>query len=113
MTTSRGFKGRPRAKADGERVPPGQYVTEDFPVLSAGPTPRIPGDTSRMVPVAGPIKEAYPLHSINVPALDLGCPDEPLSIDSFVDVAPEPSGCVARERRDRTRRKPPSKFAET
>jgi len=28
-----------------ERVPPGQYVTEDFPVLSAGPTPRI--DTDR------------------------------------------------------------------
>jgi DMSO/TMAO reductase YedYZ molybdopterin-dependent catalytic subunit len=23
-------------------LPPGQYVTEDFPVLSAGPTPRIP-----------------------------------------------------------------------
>ena len=23
------------------RVPPGQYVTEDFPVLSAGPNPRI------------------------------------------------------------------------
>jgi DMSO/TMAO reductase YedYZ molybdopterin-dependent catalytic subunit len=25
-------------------VPPGQYVTKDFPVLSAGPTPRIPLD---------------------------------------------------------------------
>jgi DMSO/TMAO reductase YedYZ molybdopterin-dependent catalytic subunit len=24
------------------RVPPGQYVTTDFPVLSAGPTPQIP-----------------------------------------------------------------------
>ena len=49
------------------------------------------GDTSRMVPVAGPTKEAYPLYSINVPALNLGSPDEPLSIDRFVDVAPEPS----------------------
>ena len=36
---SRGFKGR-RADADPNRVPPGQYVTSDFPVLSAGPTPR-------------------------------------------------------------------------
>jgi DMSO/TMAO reductase YedYZ molybdopterin-dependent catalytic subunit len=27
---------------DPNRVPPGQYVTEDFPVLSAGPTPRTP-----------------------------------------------------------------------
>jgi DMSO/TMAO reductase YedYZ molybdopterin-dependent catalytic subunit len=25
-------------------VPPGQYVTTDFPVLSAGPTPRVPLD---------------------------------------------------------------------
>ena len=24
------------------RVPPGQYLTDDFPVLSAGPTPRTP-----------------------------------------------------------------------
>ncbi len=36
---SRGFHGRRREAAPG-RVPPGQYVTEDFPVLSAGPTPR-------------------------------------------------------------------------
>jgi DMSO/TMAO reductase YedYZ molybdopterin-dependent catalytic subunit len=30
--------------ADPSRVPPGQYVTEDFPVLSAGPTPNTPLD---------------------------------------------------------------------
>jgi DMSO/TMAO reductase YedYZ molybdopterin-dependent catalytic subunit len=38
---SRGFKGR-RPEVDTDRLPPGQYVTYDFPVLSAGPTPRIP-----------------------------------------------------------------------
>ena len=39
---SPGFFGRRRA---GEtKLPPGQYLTEDFPVLSAGPTPRIPLD---------------------------------------------------------------------
>ena len=37
MAVTRGFLGR-RA-ADSSRVPPGQYVTRDFPVLSAGPTP--------------------------------------------------------------------------
>lgn len=37
---SRGFHGRRRDTADSGRVPPGQYVTADFPVLSAGPTPR-------------------------------------------------------------------------
>src|SRR6266567_274695 len=37
---SRGFQRRTRPDADPTRVPPGQYVTGDFPVLSAGPTPR-------------------------------------------------------------------------
>ncbi|MFN8593781.1 MAG: sulfite oxidase-like oxidoreductase [Thermomicrobiales bacterium] len=38
---SRGFRGRRREDpALAGRVPPGQYVTSDFPVLSAGPTPR-------------------------------------------------------------------------
>lgn len=36
---SRGFRGRRRdADADPGRVPPGQFVTNDFPVLSAGAT---------------------------------------------------------------------------
>jgi DMSO/TMAO reductase YedYZ molybdopterin-dependent catalytic subunit len=40
-----GFRGRRRDVAGEEgRVPPGQYVTEDFPVLSAGPTPHTPLD---------------------------------------------------------------------
>ena len=38
---TRGFHRR-RPDADPSRVPPGQYVTPDFPVLSAGPTPDIP-----------------------------------------------------------------------
>jgi DMSO/TMAO reductase YedYZ molybdopterin-dependent catalytic subunit len=39
MAISRGFRGRRRVDVDPARVPPGQYVTRDFPVLSAGPTP--------------------------------------------------------------------------
>jgi DMSO/TMAO reductase YedYZ molybdopterin-dependent catalytic subunit len=40
---SRGFGAR-RRESD-PRLPPGQYLTEDFPVLSAGPTPVIePGE---------------------------------------------------------------------
>ena len=38
---SRGFRRRESADAPADRVPPGQYVTHDFPVLSAGPTPSI------------------------------------------------------------------------
>jgi DMSO/TMAO reductase YedYZ molybdopterin-dependent catalytic subunit len=42
---SRGFFGRRREQpGSAARVPPGQYVTPDFPVLSAGPTPRTPLD---------------------------------------------------------------------
>ena len=36
---TRGFSGRGRDES--EHVPPGQYLTEDFPVLSAGPTPNV------------------------------------------------------------------------
>src|SRR5260221_5620273 len=43
--SSRGFRGRRRELAGAEdRVPPGQYVPKDFPVLSAGPTPHTPLD---------------------------------------------------------------------
>src|SRR5512146_1578493 len=39
---SRGFRGRRQAVGTANRLPPGQYETEDFPVLSAGPTPHTP-----------------------------------------------------------------------
>jgi DMSO/TMAO reductase YedYZ molybdopterin-dependent catalytic subunit len=39
---SRGFRRRGPAEGDASRIPPGQYLTRDFPVLSAGPTPRTP-----------------------------------------------------------------------
>jgi DMSO/TMAO reductase YedYZ molybdopterin-dependent catalytic subunit len=45
---SRGFRRREDADAPSNRVPPGQYVTHDFPVLSAGPTPRIGPDEWRL-----------------------------------------------------------------
>ncbi len=34
------FRGRSREAEP--KLPPGQYLTHDFPVLSAGPTPKIP-----------------------------------------------------------------------
>jgi DMSO/TMAO reductase YedYZ molybdopterin-dependent catalytic subunit len=38
---SRGFKSRRPKTEQSERLPPGQYLTTDFPVLSAGPTPSV------------------------------------------------------------------------
>ncbi len=38
---SRGFVGKRRQPETASRIPPGQYGTRDFPVLSAGPTPLI------------------------------------------------------------------------
>jgi DMSO/TMAO reductase YedYZ molybdopterin-dependent catalytic subunit len=39
---SRGFLGRRQTPDISRRLPPGQYLTERFPVLSAGPTPHTP-----------------------------------------------------------------------
>jgi DMSO/TMAO reductase YedYZ molybdopterin-dependent catalytic subunit len=38
---TRGFTGRRPASEVADRIPPGQSLTEGFPVLSAGPTPRV------------------------------------------------------------------------
>ena len=53
---SRGFRGRRRMDVDPGRLPPGQYVTDDFPVLSAGPTPVIPLKDWRFT-IEGVVKE--------------------------------------------------------
>jgi DMSO/TMAO reductase YedYZ molybdopterin-dependent catalytic subunit len=39
--STRGFFGRRPASAVAKRLPPGQYKTDDFPVLSMGPTPDV------------------------------------------------------------------------
>jgi DMSO/TMAO reductase YedYZ molybdopterin-dependent catalytic subunit len=42
---SRGFSGRRRTPPElADRLPPGQYVEDGFPVLTAGPTPRVDAD---------------------------------------------------------------------
>ena len=38
---SRGFRSKPRLEAHRDRIPPGQHLVTDFPVLSAGPTPAV------------------------------------------------------------------------
>jgi len=53
---ARGFRGRPSADTGSGRVPPGQYVTGDFPVLSAGPTPNVPRDEWQFE-IAGQVDE--------------------------------------------------------
>jgi DMSO/TMAO reductase YedYZ molybdopterin-dependent catalytic subunit len=49
---SRGFSGR-RNPAD-VKLPPGQYLTTDFPVLSAGPTPHVSLDRWEFTIIDGP-----------------------------------------------------------
>jgi len=41
---TRGFVGRQRATDLSSRIPPGQHLVDDFPVLSAGPVPRVSVD---------------------------------------------------------------------
>jgi DMSO/TMAO reductase YedYZ molybdopterin-dependent catalytic subunit len=52
MAITRGFTGRRRPTET--PLPPGQYLTPDFPVLSAGPTPRIDTSTWRLTLTSRP-----------------------------------------------------------
>ena len=54
---SRGFRGRRRPDAGTRPLPPGQYLTRDFPVLSAGPTPHTPLDAWSLT-IDGAVDEA-------------------------------------------------------
>ena len=51
---TRGFTGRQQRADVGHRLPPGQHIVNDFPVLSAGPTPRIALDQWRFTLKVGP-----------------------------------------------------------
>jgi DMSO/TMAO reductase YedYZ molybdopterin-dependent catalytic subunit len=54
---SRGFRGRRSEGDDSRRLPPGQYLVPDFPVLSAGPTPHTPLDEWSLT-IDGAVDEA-------------------------------------------------------
>jgi DMSO/TMAO reductase YedYZ molybdopterin-dependent catalytic subunit len=73
---SRGFTGRRHPAEDPSRIPPGQYLTRDFPVLSAGPTPRTPLDEwtfSIQGAIDTPVKWAW--------AEFIALPSEALTVD--------------------------------
>ena len=73
---SRGFFGRRRPVEDPSRVPPGQYVTSDFPVLSAGPTPHTRLDEWTFT-IRGDVDEAvsWPWQEF------VGLPSEAIAVD--------------------------------
>ena len=54
MAITRGFFGRRLSEEEQKRLPPGQYLERGFPVLSAGPTPRITHEQWRFTLKIGP-----------------------------------------------------------
>ncbi|HUR85058.1 MAG TPA: sulfite oxidase-like oxidoreductase [Solirubrobacteraceae bacterium] len=73
---SRGFSGRRRIPPElADRVPPGQYVEDDFPVLTAGPTPRIDGDgwSFRIDGVVAQPREWTATQLRELPAEEIAC----------------------------------------
>jgi DMSO/TMAO reductase YedYZ molybdopterin-dependent catalytic subunit len=54
MLTTRGFFGRRPTVEDAARLPPGQYKELGFPVLSAGPTPRVTHEEWKFTLKVGP-----------------------------------------------------------
>jgi DMSO/TMAO reductase YedYZ molybdopterin-dependent catalytic subunit len=51
---TRGFKGRAAQGDRASRIPPGQHLVDGFPVLSAGPTPRVELQTWTFTLKVGP-----------------------------------------------------------
>jgi DMSO/TMAO reductase YedYZ molybdopterin-dependent catalytic subunit len=51
---TRGFVGRRPSNEVADRLPPGQYQTEDFPVLAKGPTPHVDRATWKFTISDGP-----------------------------------------------------------
>jgi len=107
---TRGFHGRRREVAgEAGRVPPGQYVTTDFPVLSAGPTPHTPltdwtfsirqgGDTRKSW--SWPEIQALPAETVTVDIhcvtrwTKLGTEWTGVSMDTLLDQAGHDAGYV-------------------
>jgi DMSO/TMAO reductase YedYZ molybdopterin-dependent catalytic subunit len=104
---SRGFTGRRRPVDDPSRLPPGQYLTRDFPVLSAGPTPhtaldqwsfKIDGEVDR--PVSWRWDEFLALPA-ETPTVDIHCVTKwskfdtswkGVSVDFLLERAPTEAG---------------------
>jgi len=51
---TRGFQGRHVPPGSAARLPPGQHLVDDFPVLSAGPTPKVSHDEWKFTLKVGP-----------------------------------------------------------
>ncbi len=51
---TRGFTGRGSGGDQSSRIPPGQHLVEDFPVLSAGPTPHVKPSDWKFTVKVGP-----------------------------------------------------------
>jgi DMSO/TMAO reductase YedYZ molybdopterin-dependent catalytic subunit len=98
---ARGFHGR-RTPAPAGRLPPGQYETRDFPVLSAGPTPRVSlatWDFTIQDASGGSVRWSWDeLHALprEAPTVDIHCVTkwsmfdttwEGVSVDTLLEVA--------------------------
>lgn len=65
---TRGFRGKNRAGSDA--VPPGQFVTDDFPVLTAGPSPEISKGDWQMQVTDGIVSKTYDWDSLHALGLE-------------------------------------------
>lgn len=74
--TTQGFQGR--ARRHDPAIPPGQYVTDDFPVLTAGPTIDVARDQWQLTVTDGVASKTYDwdgLHAVGVDdiTVDIHC----------------------------------------
>src|SRR5215468_8907491 len=64
--TTRGFTGRQSGSELSDRIPPGQHLVDNFPVLTAGPTPRIdPADWTFTLKIGPRLVKAWSWSEFN------------------------------------------------
>ena len=64
----RGFQGR--ARQESKDVPPGQFVTDDFPVLTAGPTQEVSREDWELTVNDGNVSKTYDWDSLHALGLE-------------------------------------------
>ena len=123
MPVSRDFRGRRKREAEPDRLPPGQYVTDDFPVLSAGPTPHTPLEEWSFAIVNGDETKTWSwdeLHALphETPTTDIHCVTrwskfdttwEGVSVDTLLAEVDHDAAVRARVLRRRLHDEPPDR----
>src|SRR6516164_7804093 len=96
---TRGFAGHQSGSGLSDRIPPGQHLVDNFPVLTAGPTPRIePADWTFTLKVGPHPVKAWSWSEFNAlprtrMTRDIHCVTSWSKLNTAWEAWPSPGGC--------------------